>query len=278
MASNPYVNKVEFGNQTVMDITDTTATEGDVASGAVFYKANGARSVGTATPSDPEWGEITGTLSDQTDLQTELNNKVITLTKAQYDALPTAEKNDPSKVYYVTDYEPPLAYVELDDTTTASDKVWSSQKVADYADSAYTLPTASASVKGGITIGNGLRMVGSAAQVKEGVGIWVNSNGTNLAGDFGRNFVSLNLDTSYTLRSLGEMISVSAEYTSAYDEDYFSYHRIAWAYLLQQASAIGYGIVITQATYSTRADFTLIVFPYSHVTLPANFDRLQVFF
>jgi len=55
MASNPYVNKVEFGNQTVMDITDTTAEAADVASGEVFYSASGARSVGTAdyySPSD----------------------------------------------------------------------------------------------------------------------------------------------------------------------------------------------------------------------------------
>lgn len=280
MANNPNVNKVVYGNQTVMDITDTTATEGDVANGAVFYKANGARSVGTATPSDPEWGDITGTLSDQTDLQTELDNKVITLTKAQYDALSTAEKNDPSKVYYVTDYDAPKTYVELDDSSITLDKVWSGQKIKNYADNAYTLPTASASVKGGITVGNGLRMVGTAAQVKEGVGIWVNSNGTNLAGDFGRNSAYLDLNTSdtYILRSLGELKAVRAIYTSEYDEDFFSYHRVAWAYLLQQAAGIGYGIVITQATYSTRVEFTLILFPYSHVTLPANFDRLQVFF
>lgn len=49
MASNPYVNKVEYGGSTLMDITDTTATEGDVAAGEVFYKASGARAVGTAT-------------------------------------------------------------------------------------------------------------------------------------------------------------------------------------------------------------------------------------
>ena len=41
------VSKVVFGNQTVMDITDTTAVPADVTSGAVFYSANGLRSVGT---------------------------------------------------------------------------------------------------------------------------------------------------------------------------------------------------------------------------------------
>ena len=49
MASNPYVNKVEYGGSTLIDITDTTATEGDVAAGEVFYKASGQRAVGTGS-------------------------------------------------------------------------------------------------------------------------------------------------------------------------------------------------------------------------------------
>lgn len=48
MASNPNVNKVVFGNDTVMDITDTTAEAADVAEGKVFYAKSGARTVGTA--------------------------------------------------------------------------------------------------------------------------------------------------------------------------------------------------------------------------------------
>ena len=43
------VNKVKFGNQTVMDITDTTATSGDVIQGQIFYSANGTRSTGSLT-------------------------------------------------------------------------------------------------------------------------------------------------------------------------------------------------------------------------------------
>ena len=48
MANNQYINKVEFGNTTVMDITDTTAVESDVASGKYFYKANGEKVSGSA--------------------------------------------------------------------------------------------------------------------------------------------------------------------------------------------------------------------------------------
>ena len=41
------VNKVVYGNSTLMDVTDTTATSDEVLEGEVFYSANGVRSVGT---------------------------------------------------------------------------------------------------------------------------------------------------------------------------------------------------------------------------------------
>lgn len=41
------INKVIYGNETLMDITDTTATSNDVLEGQVFYGANGARNIGT---------------------------------------------------------------------------------------------------------------------------------------------------------------------------------------------------------------------------------------
>lgn len=40
------VNKVVFGNETVMDITDTTATPNSVTEGQVFYDRTGARMLG----------------------------------------------------------------------------------------------------------------------------------------------------------------------------------------------------------------------------------------
>lgn len=41
------VNKVQFGNTTIMDITDTTANTNDVLDGEIFYTSGGVRSVGS---------------------------------------------------------------------------------------------------------------------------------------------------------------------------------------------------------------------------------------
>lgn len=62
MATNPYVNKVQFGNTTVMDISDSDVTESDVVSGKTFYKASGAKSTGSAViPSIANCYETTDT-------------------------------------------------------------------------------------------------------------------------------------------------------------------------------------------------------------------------
>ena len=49
MASNPYVNKVVYGGNTLIDITDTTATADKILSGYGAYGADGAWMDGTAT-------------------------------------------------------------------------------------------------------------------------------------------------------------------------------------------------------------------------------------
>ena len=48
MADNPYVNKVVYGSDTLIDISDTTATSEDVLNGKYFYSANGAKIQGVA--------------------------------------------------------------------------------------------------------------------------------------------------------------------------------------------------------------------------------------
>ena len=109
------------------DVEVTDPQDGD----ELVYDETLGQWVNGAGAAGGTWGTITGTLSDQTDLQTELDKKTTEKTKQQYDALPSADKNDPDIIFFVPDYEDSSkTWVRLDDTTTASDKVWSSNKVA----------------------------------------------------------------------------------------------------------------------------------------------------
>lgn len=47
MANNEYVNRVDFGNETLIDISNTTAEANDVIEGQIFYTRNGAPTTGT---------------------------------------------------------------------------------------------------------------------------------------------------------------------------------------------------------------------------------------
>ena len=73
------VNKVVYGNDTLMDITDTTATAEDVASGKVFYGANGTRTTGSATytETDPIYSASAAATISSSDI-TNWNSKVDT--------------------------------------------------------------------------------------------------------------------------------------------------------------------------------------------------------
>ena len=112
------------------DLGDVDINSPQNGDALVYDSTTGEWVNGAGQGGDGVWGAITGDIDDQTDLQGELAKKVITLTKAQYDALSAAEKNDPKKVYFITDYEATGTYSEIDDTSTAIDKLWSSSKIS----------------------------------------------------------------------------------------------------------------------------------------------------
>ena len=52
------------GKAEFFDVSDTTATAGDVASGKAFYSSSGVRTVGTQVPVQSDWNETDNTASD----------------------------------------------------------------------------------------------------------------------------------------------------------------------------------------------------------------------
>lgn len=69
------VSKVVYGNNTLIDLTGDTVTAADVRSGITAHGADGNAILGTMS-TGTAWGDITGTLSNQTDLQSALDGKI----------------------------------------------------------------------------------------------------------------------------------------------------------------------------------------------------------
>ena len=53
MANNPNVNKVVYGNQTIIDLTNDDVTPADVAEGVSFHDRSGAQQTGTGNYYSP---------------------------------------------------------------------------------------------------------------------------------------------------------------------------------------------------------------------------------
>ena len=61
--ANQYKNKVVYNGATLIDLSDTTAVQSDVASGKSFYTASGQKLLGTASGSGGTGQTATGTVS-----------------------------------------------------------------------------------------------------------------------------------------------------------------------------------------------------------------------
>ena len=138
LENQPKINGVTLiGNKTssdldIFDASELIALEFDdtqaYAVGDVVIHEQGLYQFISAHTANDPWDstEVTATTVDEL---LNLRYETITISQADYNLLTPAEQNDPNKVYYVYDAQGGNTVV-IDDTTTASDTVWSSQKTS----------------------------------------------------------------------------------------------------------------------------------------------------
>ena len=103
MAENTYPNKIVYGNQVLIDLTNDTVNASNLLSGIVAHAADGST--------------ITGTME---------TTYHITLHQSQYDQLTTEQKNLTNTWYYIDDAT--NASVAINDNVISDTKAWSSLK------------------------------------------------------------------------------------------------------------------------------------------------------
>lgn len=64
MATNPYVNKVVYDNNVLIDLTSDTVAASSVLSGATFHLPDGSSTTGTMTNNGTITGTINGLVTD----------------------------------------------------------------------------------------------------------------------------------------------------------------------------------------------------------------------
>lgn len=119
MATNPYVNKVVFGNTTVMDISDTTADASKVLNGEKFYLRTGEGVTGTCTY-DADTSDADATASEILDTKTAYVNGVKLTGSMPNRGAVTGTITTKAQVYSIQNgYHDGSGTVEIDSTEQA---------------------------------------------------------------------------------------------------------------------------------------------------------------
>ena len=119
MANNQYVNKVVFGNTTVMDISDTTADPSKVLASEKFYDRSGAPQTGTCT-FDADTSDANATAAEILDTKTAYVNGIkLTGSMPNRGSVTGNITTKAQQVAIQNGYHDGSGYVEIDSTEQA---------------------------------------------------------------------------------------------------------------------------------------------------------------
>ena len=119
MANNQYVNKVVFGNTTVMDISDTTADPSKVLASEKFYDRSGAPQTGSCT-FDADTSDANATAAEILDTKTAYVNGIkLTGSMPNRGSVTGNITTKAQQVAIQNGYHDGSGYVEIDSTEQA---------------------------------------------------------------------------------------------------------------------------------------------------------------